>query len=1032
MHAVTARPRLAHALALAMLCGLSAPLAAPAADLGPTGFVGLLPVAELEGGASTELYVVALDPDGTPVTGATLKTVRTAGLAKTWTEVGGGVYKIAFSAPVVLTPSALPITVRGKSPRSGAKLTLDTPVELIPARPAATIASNLDAMLLGRDPEATLTVTGTSSAGIKVRTSAGTVASIDVLPAGGAAARFDPPKLNYPHSAIVTFADAADPFGRGGFVVVKLNGNAEYPVKAPPGASVSLDVAGRTFGPVVADASGKARVPVEVPPGVFTATQIDVVNGQESRSSLDLRIPETRRIELFPLPGELPAGPDTVIQVKLAVVTPAGAPDVAATPVFEPSGGATGPVTPLGGGVYAVDWRLPDAAGAASIKATLGSETQTDAVEVNLVPRRPAKIELTSTVGAVDAAGQPFEVVAKLSDAAGGPIVGAAPTLAVTGADKTAGPVDRGNGDYGFTVDPPDEGDADVQLEVAVTGGATRNPVAHLAVAPARTQLPNDGTSATEVTVMATDAAGAPVEGAAVTLDVRGVGHFGASNTIALTTGPDGTAHATYTVGASLGVVGLHAVSGPASGVGALLLLPADVPAVALPTGAAMAGAPAQLTVPRGGADAGGAAVASAWTTGPSIRLTSAATSAAPGATITVVASALDAAGAVDKGLVVALTTVGAATIGAGTVGEDGAVSFPVTFAADAAGPIELVATAAPPAPPAPAPAPAPQPAPPEGTPAPASGTPEAATPAPEPAAAPAPVMRQVLTVVVERPEDPWAGGSVAATPAPMPVAAAPVPVAVNDVPRPPPNEPKEAGDYRWFRGRLSGIGSTYRYAQVPSASPGPLLTAALRVGGPDGGSAATPVGGEVDLRAWGDAIDAPYLGLHARARFASYGIASTAFDGVARDVLNNVDVEFAGRLPFDLLTGGDRYWVGAKLGFAYSDFLLFTGCLDQGCVVAYEPIGVAGLGFGPEFGVELDAFHLIGGYTVGLASGSEPYSNAFDVEAGYEVVERVYVDLGVGVTSRTVVLQGADSGLARGQLTDSQMMAKLGVGFAL
>jgi hypothetical protein len=54
--------------------------------------------------------------------------------------------------------------------------------------------------------------------------------------------------------------------------VIALVGKGELPTETAPGAAVTVDIAGRSFGPVTADRKGHADVPVEVPPGVALAT----------------------------------------------------------------------------------------------------------------------------------------------------------------------------------------------------------------------------------------------------------------------------------------------------------------------------------------------------------------------------------------------------------------------------------------------------------------------------------------------------------------------------------------------------------------------------------------------------------------------------------------------------------------------------------------------------------------------------------------------------------------------------------------
>ena len=135
-------------------------------------------------------------------------------------------------------------------------------------------------------------------------------------------------------------------------------------------------------------------------------------------------------------------------------------------------------------------------------------------------------------------------------------------------------------------------------------------------------------------------------------------------------------------------------------------------------------------------------------------------------------------------------------------------------------------------------------------------------------------------------------------------------------------------------------------------------------------------------------------------------------------------------RYPYEV--GGDQFWVGGKAGFHYDDFMVFTGCLQPGCVVSFDPLSMPGLGLGAELGAELDTLYFIGGYTHGLANFIMPYSSTVDANLGLEVIENGFVDLGFSWVARSILLQGVDSGMERGQLTDGQVIFKLGAGIAL
>ena len=247
--------------------------------------------------------------------------------------------------------------------------------------------------------------------------------------------------------------------------------------------------------------------------------------------------------------------------------------------------------------------------------------------------------------------------------------------------------------------------------------------------------------------------------------------------------------------------------------------------------------------------------------------------------------------------------------------------------------------------------------------------------------------------------------------------------------PAPTPPATSDDLDVPWLRGRVSGVVSSYRYQQTPAADPGGLLPSTLTFGG-DGGAAASPAGIEADLRAWLDEVGVPYLGFHGKLRSSWYAVEADIFDAPASDSLLTLGFDVVGRYPFD--TAGDRFWIGAKAGVAYDDFILFEGCLDPSCTLEYSSLGVASLTLGPELGAEMGPLFLVAGYGFGLANFSQPYRHAVDVNLGVHFIDNAFVDVGFSSVSRRVDLLGADSGVQRGELSDSQMLGTFGVGFAL
>jgi hypothetical protein len=123
-------------------------------------------------------------------------------------------------------------------------------------------------------------------------------------------AAYSPPATRYPQTAIVAL------WREGGPAEVEvlrfpLQGITRLPVKAAPGSSVSVDVAGRSFGPAAAGADGQVAIPLEVPPGASQAL-VTVRRGKDSvLRKVGLEMPQGNRLLAVAIrtPGASGAGP---------------------------------------------------------------------------------------------------------------------------------------------------------------------------------------------------------------------------------------------------------------------------------------------------------------------------------------------------------------------------------------------------------------------------------------------------------------------------------------------------------------------------------------------------------------------------------------------------------------------------------------------------------------------------------------------------------------------------------------------------
>ncbi|MFT4626699.1 MAG: hypothetical protein ACI8PZ_005377 [Myxococcota bacterium] len=960
------RPAILAAIVLALPASAAEPAGLPA-----SGVVEVLPSSPiLANGAAVELHLVAMGPDGAPLDLSRVRPSVDVGSVGALRAMGPGLYVIPFTPPK--SGETATITLKGKS-ASKVAVDVNATVRLTPA-PATRITgtTNPAELVLGQTDSATVSFTGASGKGaLAVRAAAGEVENLVAMGQGKHTGRYTPPDVNYPHLGIITATADAGAGAAHGYAVLPLLGNVEYPVQAAPNATVILRIGDKEFGPEQASPQGTASVSVVVPPGVTDATLVSVVDGESTEEIMDLRVPETRTMALFPTPDTLPTG--VSVPVRAVMLTPDGKQDAKAKLVFEASKGEVGAAKHIGNGVYEATWTVGSELGTAKVTVKVeGSTVQTDELELELVPGLPAAVSMVADPPVVTPDVKKFTVTATIDGQGTLDLIGEG--ASIEGSVKGKANVFEAT----FGVVP----DTTPQVHAVLARSGTTGPVAGLVLVPARENLPADGESTTRVDVVAVDAFGLPVKDVKVTLElVSGGGKVPET----VTTASNGIAAINYTVGAASGVAHLRATAGSASADLGLLLMPPGVGPTDLPRSGSRA---AQEQAWEGllpslwlGEDAAGPAVA-VYPVGPAdaaiVRMDIQADppSVRPGEEVRIVASALSAADElVPKASVDALTSAG--TLGGVDEAEPGQYSVVLT-APDEEGTVKVsVLTGG--------------------------------------------VMGLVEITVDKNAavpgSSPWGGAVADATPDAEPEA------------EKPPKEPKEkkpkaeAGDYPWLRVRGSGVGSLYAYSQVPGEEPGQLLPSSVTV---EGGNRAVPFGYELDARAWQPGVK--YLGYHLLVRQSRYSIAIA--NGEAADWLYQIEGDVVGRVPIDVRSS--QIWVGGKAGVHFNDFMVFTGCLDQGCSIDYGPLGLPGLALGIEAGTEIGSLYAIAGFTQGFGNFAFPYSTAFDLNAGYHITTNFFVDLGFGTMSRKVVLEGEDSGSARGELTDGLLAFELGVGFAL
>lgn len=361
-----------------------------------------------------------------------------------------------------------------------------------------------------------------------VRTNVGTIEDLAAVSGGRFVARYRLPKARYPEVAIlvafVPWPHADSVAGAFGVLALPLASKVTLPGRTEPDASVRLDIAGTSFGPVRSDAEGNFEIPIVVPPGHRFGTTLATDRAGNRRSkNVDLHLPPTDRIACVANPTSLPADGAARARILCAATDPFGAPVAGARLLERAQWGALEGPRALSDGVYEWSYVAPKSLPASGedplvFEFPAGGKESREALALRLLPPPPARVE-------VEVVPQPI-------------FVGASGTVRLQVRDRDGRPVparpelraQRGRlgafaaptvGEYLASYRPPAEpGDWTDRI-----AGPIFAPVGEV---PARLSATLDGQT---VVAEVESLGGLPIEGAAVTLDGR-----------AAVTGPGGLA----------------------------------------------------------------------------------------------------------------------------------------------------------------------------------------------------------------------------------------------------------------------------------------------------------------------------------------------------------------------------------------------------------------------------------------------------------------------------------------------------------
>jgi hypothetical protein len=974
--------------------------------------VALVPGGEVtaDGETVTNLSFVAYTADGQPMTGMTGKISGELGNSRV-TQVAPGVYSASVTPAAVTERAMATIMLKGKS--SAGSIDQSFTVAVAPAVTSKVIVkASPDQVILGRDNTVSLSIqldgSTAAEADLEVLTSAGEVKNITALGDGSFVAQFVPPSQQYPGLALLTIVDRRNPGATYGHTVLPMLGQTNFRVTGEPNASIIVQVGDQPFGPVPSDAAGSATLPITVPPGAVTAKVISVVNGKRLEDPLDLQVPPTNRVRLFPVGKSVPADDSVRVPVRAFVTRASGDPDLKATVSFTVGSGTVTEAVHEGNGIYSAIWTpaFGSAPSQASVQVSVADAkgAQSDSLALTMVPGRAASLGITAEPPSLGANTSNFKLYVKAN---GGPsgLSGRNLVIDAAGAEPTGKVRDLGGGDYEVSFNTT--GNSAVDVAIGVASANTGNPLSRVLVIPVNKTVKANGKALQRIAVVTVDTYGYPVGNIPVDLKVSsGDGTIPSS----ITTGSDGIAFATYTAGVDAGFATVRARSSGIIGEGGFVQSKGAVQAVDAPVTGSVAvsnmtrgwaSSVGSVALDRAGGTAVVAAAAPQGASGPvaAISMVSEPASAAPGGAVTLKLTVADANGRPAKANpadFIFLSSAGAA--GAAQQVGAGQYSALLSIPADATGNINIAASI-------------------KGS------------------SVGAPILTIPLTGSAT-----GAWGMAAAAPppaAPQPEAAPPQEAA----PQKPEKQPKvkkerkqSDTDRAWLRAGGGYIGGFYGYKEVSQQTNGPIYDEPISVGFGEGNAAGT-YGVQANVKGWLPFFE--YVGFEAGFRGNRWQIQLDEGNSEAiADGLNAINLRAHGRAPIDV--GNTRLSVGGFLGFHSSDFLYFDQTFDDADptadpTIGYQQLWTVGNSYGVELGAEIGPDFFVNGlYEMGFTDYSAIFSDTVEVEVGYSVLDNMYIFGNAGRAHRvTKVYYGNEKDYV-GDLEDQLWFFGLGLGYQM
>ena len=343
-------------------------LALPGAAVGGEGLKFLPPMGCLpaDGGPGFPVHVYVW---GTGAKKGELSVSTGKGKLGAVEDLGEGLFRTQFTPPKLKKP--------GKTVLKGAWKAGDKVIQgsmRLPMCPkptgVVTVRAEPEKLLAGEGQQAFLHITVKDAEGepqeglpLEITTNVGKIKHLRDLGQGKYQAIYLPPGDPFPQVGIVMVANPMGarldrvPVGR---VVIPITARIELPGKTRRGTRMSMEIAGKRFGPVTADRRGRFKLPILVPPGYQRgkATSVDRVGNKRTRL-VNLYLPETNQLGLWGYPRVLPADGKSKSRLLVTTIDPYGKPTDIGGVRIQAKYGNVSDIKDIGKGLYEAYYTAP-------------------------------------------------------------------------------------------------------------------------------------------------------------------------------------------------------------------------------------------------------------------------------------------------------------------------------------------------------------------------------------------------------------------------------------------------------------------------------------------------------------------------------------------------------------------------------------------------------------------------------------------------------------------------------------------------